>query len=332
MTINALSIQRFTREGDGVALRANEETHPINGFAQELSQELKNAFVGKAGKQFGQFDRDIGSFPLAAWLRDYVESKQSFPSMVSRFAEHFHLQLVRFDSDFDGYILILHETLADEDSVYLYVIQHEGGLFVDGDMRLAQSQNLDVRGLRMGMKISLTGWQAEGEEAYLSLLRSRGDKPLTDSFLAATGFSDPEDTVAQTNAFLELVEKYSTNLEQEQAAACKRKVADFCISQDKEGRKIDVASVSEQIDEEVPAAFERFVIEQAPEAPQQFYADRKQMRNFVRISGRSDLLSLSFSSECLGQTVVYDAQTDTLLLKDIPSALKARLIKHVTGT
>jgi Nucleoid-associated protein len=49
----------------------------------------------------------------------------------------------------------------------------------------------------------------------------------------------------------------------------------------------------------------------------------------VRISGRDELMSMSFASDCLGETIVYDAETDSLTIRKIPSALKARLMKHL---
>lgn len=332
MAINALSLHRFHVADDTTSLSASDQGLTVNGLAQDLGQELKLAFIGKAGKQFGQFDRDIGSCPLSGWIADYLESKQSFHKVTERFAQHLQLAFAQTDALYDGYLLMLHETLADEDSIYIYLVQHEGGIFIDNAMQLASSKNIDVRGLRAGLKLALNEWQAAEPEPYLALLRARGDKALAEAFEQAVGFSDPVDHAAQTSAFLQLVERYSANLQEEQAAVCKKKVAEFCIEQDKSGKAVEIAEISQQLSDAEPAAFERFVVESAPDAPAQFYADRKQMRQFVRISGRTDQLSLSFSSECLGQTVVYDANTDTLVLKDIPPALKARLIKYVHGS
>ena len=332
MAINALSVHRFYVRDDVTQLQPSANAHELNSLVVDVCQDLKLAFIGKAGKQFGHFSNDVGACPLPGWLGDYLESKQSFHKLSEGFAQHLQIHLAQADAVFDGYLLMFHETLADEDSVYLYLVQHEGGVYVDADATLAASKNLDVRGLRAGSKGSLHGSQAQTAEPYLSMLRARGDKPLAEAFECAGGFNDPVDNSAQTSAFLQLVEKYSANLEEEKAVFCRKKVADFCIEQDKSGRAVEISELSQQIDDSEPAAFERFVIDTAPEAPSQFFADRKQVRQFVRISGRSDELSLSFSSECLGQSIVYDPQTDSLVLKSIPPALKARLIKYVQNS
>jgi nucleoid-associated protein len=40
---------------------------------------------------------------------------------------------------------------------------------------------------------------------------------------------------------------------------------------------------------------------------------------------------MSFSSSCLGDTIVYDPATDSLTIRNIPTGLKARLAKHLKG-
>lgn len=332
MSINAVSLFRFKTDGDNTRFQARPEMHPVTGLVQALGQELKLAFIGKAGKQFGFFTDDAGACPFPALLRDYLEGRQGFDGLAKRYAEQLQLALAQAEAQYDGYVLFIHETLADLDHLYIYLVQHEGGLWIDSSMTIAESKLVDVRGLRAGIKIDIPGFLAQSTEPYLAQLKARGDKALADAFEMACGFVDPVDNAAQTNAFLQLVERYSANLEQERAVACRKRAAEFCIEQDKAGMAVDVSSLSEELDEEAPAAFEQFIQAAAPDAPQQFFADRKQVRQFVRISGRSDSLSLSFSSECLGQTIVYDSGTDTLLVKDIPSALKARLIKYMKAS
>jgi len=49
----------------------------------------------------------------------------------------------------------------------------------------------------------------------------------------------------------------------------------------------------------------------------------------VRLSGRNDQLSMSFSADCLGESIVYDKNTDSLVISNIPGPLKLKLIKHL---
>ena len=76
-------------------------------------------------------------------------------------------------------------------------------------------------------------------------------------------------------------------------------------------------------------AFASYVEAQQPALKREIIPDSSQIRNFVRISGRNELLSMSFASNCLGESVVYDSDADCLTIKSIPSSLKSKLIKHL---
>jgi nucleoid-associated protein len=73
--------------------------------------------------------------------------------------------------------------------------------------------------------------------------------------------------------------------------------------------------------------FASFVSTSQPAAKPELIPDTSQLRQFVRLSGRNNQLSMSFASSCLGDTIVYDPETDSLTIKDIPPRLKARLAK-----
>jgi nucleoid-associated protein len=38
---------------------------------------------------------------------------------------------------------------------------------------------------------------------------------------------------------------------------------------------------------------------------------------------------MSFAAECLGETIVYDKDSDSLTIRNLPAPLKLRLIKHM---
>ena len=61
----------------------------------------------------------------------------------------------------------------------------------------------------------------------------------------------------------------------------------------------------------------------------EFIPDTSQVRSYARISGRSDSLSMSFDADCLGNNIHYDPTSDSLIIKNLPPALKARLLKHL---
>ncbi|RYE50481.1 MAG: nucleoid-associated protein, partial [Sphingobacteriales bacterium] len=146
-------------------------------------------------------------------------------------------------------------------------------------------------------------------------------------------FSDKHDVRSDTVKFLNTVDNFSATLDEDTAKITRTKVVDYCLAQNKAGKAVVIQDLSNTLSEEVksyePERFARFVTSTLPEAKSEFITDATQLRSYARISGRNDSLSMSFASECLGKEIFYDPSTDSLTIKNIPPALKARLLKHL---
>ncbi|BFM16065.1 nucleoid-associated protein YejK [Maricurvus nonylphenolicus] len=311
-----------------VELSLAEDKLAINGHVEELLRELKQAYVSKAGKSYGQFTRDAGSAQVASWLREFSEERLGFESFSRKFCEHLQQVLGEVEAEFEGHILFAVETLADADILFVFALQHSEGMYVDGDLDFKGTRYLDVKGIRLGAKVNITDWLTD-EPSYLSVLRSRGDKELTDAFMNCMGFTDQRDVAAETTEFLDIVTAYTAKMPEEEAQECRSKVVDYCLEQDKLGEPVVIESLSEHVSDSAPEQLAKFVAEQQQEARPALIPDRKQLRQFVRISGRNDELSMSFSSECLGSSIMYDKGTDSLTITNIPGPLKMRLLQHL---
>lgn len=346
MTIVNAAVHRLERGGATESLQLNvaSEPLPVNGKVEDLLRDLKNCYVGKAGKSYGQFSSQYTDHPASSWLREHLEGKLGFASFNEKFLQQLKHLIDDSEVSLSGQLLMAHETLADSDQFYVFFIEHNEGLYVDGAQQLASSQYLDVSGVRLAAKVNLTQWlQEEGDKHYLSVLRARGDKDLTDIFYSAIGFTDKLDIARETSCFLDAVAAYTRDLPEEKAAQTRHKVVEFCTEQDKSGVPVQFEQLSAHIDEEQPQAFSEYLEknlkaaksdDDAPAATStrtELIPDRNQLRQFVRISGRSDALSMSFTSDCLGESIVYNQDSDSLTINNIPASLKARLLKHMQG-
>jgi len=362
--VNAL-VHRMIRgaPGESVKLEVGQELLPINGKIEDLLRDLKNCYIGKAGKAYGQFSSEYADYPFSRWLQEYLDEKLGFASFNDKLLQHFSLILSESSVSMSGHLLVVHESLADSDQLYLFFIEHNEGLYVDGEQQLTSSLYVDVSGVRLAVKVNLTQWQQttsielEDRTAlnhYLSVLRARGDKDLTDAFYKMLGFTDQLNIAAETSNFLDAVAAYTRALPEEKAVETRHKVVEYCTEQDKSGRPVQFEQLSAHINEEEPESFSQFlqknlksVSDSKSDAEHssgeneashsiapvktELIPDRNQLRQFVRISGRSDALSLSFTSDCLGESIVYDTESDSLTIHRIPASLKARLLKHMQG-
>ncbi len=321
----------LTRPGGGSQTRLSlrERAYPASAQQEELLRGLKQAYVGKAGKLYGSFSGAAADSLFAQWLSEFIREKISFAGFSKRVVGQLQSLLDNSEAALDAHLLFFVDNLLEGNTLYLFVVDHREGLYIDSNLDINDVQFLDLSRIGLGARVNLDAWQSGEKNNYLSLLRARGDRELSDLFERLLGFSDQLDTAAETSAFLDTVADYTADLPEQAAQQCRQAVVDYCLQQDKSGEPVSIERLSEHIDEQRPREFSRFVARR-PQAPQaELIPDRQQLRQFIRLSGRNEQLSVSFSSACLGDTVVYDRQTDSITITDIPGSLKMRLLQHL---
>lgn len=335
MALASIISHRIFRTAPGARVETQLRAEAFNsgGKLEELIYELKTNFVRKSGKSYGRFSSETAEFPFSAWLREYREERLGFVTFSQKSVQHLQSELEKTESLFDVHVFFAEENIEAGRYLYLFMLEHMSGLYLDSRIDLDDSRYLDTAGFSLAAKINLSDWDAGDSATYLTLLRGRGDKDVSDAFARLTGFSDKHDIKSDTSDFLKIVDHYSDTLDEQTARVTRTKVVDYCLEQNKAGKPVVIVELSNNLATELkshePEHFSRFVETRQPEKKAEFIADSTQIRNYVRISGRNDSLSMSFASECLGKEIVYDADQDVLTIKNIPPALKARLLKHL---
>lgn len=338
MALASITSHHIFRNSPGgkVETQLRAEVFNSSGKLEELIYELKTNFVRKSGKSYGRFSNETAEFPFSAWLREYREDRLSFNSFTHKAIHHLKSELEKTECLLDAYIFFAEENIEAGHYLYVFMVEHMSGLYLDADIELDDSRYLDTTHFTLAAKINLSDWDAGDSVTYLTLLRARGDKDVSDAFANLTGFSDKHDIKSDTSEFLKIVDHYSNALDEQTARATRTKVVGYCLEQNKAGKPVVISELSSSLSNELktnePEHFSRFVETRQPEKKAEFIADTSQIRNYIRISGRNDSLSMSFASECLGKEIVYDADQDELTIKNIPPALKARLLKHLKAS
>jgi len=348
--IIAHRIQRLT-PGEAATIKVRETCWSQNGRIEECFRELKLCVMKRFSKEYGRFSDDHASHPLSSWLGQYSDEKMGFESVSKNAMTHFKTELDKTEALVDGFVFFAHEVLEHESVIHVFFVQHNTGQFIDGELDLSESFYLDTSNVCLAAKINMTDWQSgdtHRASSALTLLRWRGEKELSDVFVDVVGFAEKIDVSADTEEFLSTVASYTKDLPEEVAFQTKKQVVDYCLEQDKVGKPVVMAELSRELKEtKVPfddnngeadtveckalPDFAAFVAQSQPVAKPELIPDKSQLRQFVRISGRDNNLSMSFTSSCLGDSIVYDPDSDSLTINNIPASLKTRLAKHLQG-
>lgn len=335
MAITALVAHRIYRHspGSAVELQLRRESFAINGKLEELAYELKAQFIRKGGKSYGRFADEASDFPLPAWLKESREERLSFLSFTHKAMQQFQQTLEKTEALLDAYIFFVEEKLEVGDTLHVYLLEHISGLYLDGELAVDESLYLDTSGFNLAAKVQLQDWVDADSNTYLTSIRSRGDKDIADAFTGFMAFTDKQDIKQETADFLKVVDDFSQTLDEATAKITRTKVVNYCLEQNKAGKAVTIADLSQNLAEEVktyePEHFVRYVETSKPDIKPEFIPHAGQIRSYVRISGRNESLSMSFASDCLGREIDYDAEQDVLTIRNLPPSLKARLIKHL---
>lgn len=327
-----------------------------DGRIEECFRELKLAVIKRFSKDYGCFSDDYGKHPLSSWLKEYSEDKLGFASFTKKAMQHLKTELDSTDIVVDGFFFFAHEKLEHDELVHLFFVQHNTGQYIDNDIAINESFYLDTANVNLAAKINIGDWQSDDSHRSsnaLTLLRWRGEKELSDIFSDFIGFANKVDLSAETEAFLETVADYTKELPETEALYTKKKIVDYCLEQDKIGKPVVMDELSTELkhnplpvsqktedatdnSSDAPSEpalsklpeFSTFIAETKPSAKPELIPDKTQLRQFVRLSGRDHKLSMSFSSSCLGDSILYDPTSESLTIHNLPPTLKARLVKH----
>ncbi|MFE8072133.1 nucleoid-associated protein [Marinobacteraceae bacterium S3BR75-40.1] len=296
------------------------------GDYESLHKQLKRLFNAKPGKRYGRFSEDIGEAPLSSWLKDYLEEKQTF----ERFSESVSGQLGHLfdnnDLEHEGPLLLVHETLADGEVIYLFALEQDSSLCLTGNLALDATDTLSLSRLNLAIRIEVDEWLREGGDNYLTFFKGRGTADWGDLFEKLVGFSNQVDVDKETQTFLDAVESFARESDDEQAQTVRNRAFEFCRDQSSLGEPVPIDALSSYIDESNPERFSEFVNEsQSLSADTVLHPDQRKVRKLVRISGRGHGMSLSFSSDLVNQGVHYDPSQDALIITKLPKSLKEQL-------
>ncbi|MBQ0816271.1 MAG: nucleoid-associated protein, partial [Marinobacter sp.] len=218
--------------GQPARLQSGEALQEPGGDYEALHKQMKRLFNSKPGKKYGRFSDDIGESPLASWLKDYLEDKQSFASFTDRLFGQWQELLTGSQEEFQGQLMIVHEALADSDVVYLLILESDSALRFDGTQALDTTDVLSTSRLNLAMRIELDDWLGDNPaENYLTLVHARGTGEPGELFIRLCGFTNQVDVEKETLTFLDAVEAFAKSSEPEKAGEVRTRAYEFCKEQ-----------------------------------------------------------------------------------------------------
>ena len=334
MAITSLIFHRITRwqEEQPSEISLCEKPAHVTADHESLFGQLKKVFQFKAGKFHGHFDDDYSSAPLQSWLKEHLDKKISFEKLTHLYMGQLKELVDKTSEEFEATILTLLEDRADVARFYLFALDSNSGLKLDNSMELDTVDYLNTSKLDLALRVDLDDWLSgsDNETPYLCLVRSRSKAKIGEAFTQSCAFKSTIDSAKETETLMEVLAGYTKQVEPKEAAQVHQKAYDFCVEQQQMGEAVPLSELSGYLDENSPTRFADFAEQQAQlDTKQSLRPDTRKLKHLVRISGKGNGLSLSFSSDLMQQTILFDEKSDTLTITSIPKSLKKQILEHL---
>ena len=112
---------------------------------------------------------------------------------------------------------------------------------------------------------------------------------------------------------MDVLSGYAKEIPKEEAAQVHQKAYEFCVEQQQMGEAVPLKALSNYVNEKDPEQFAEFAQQFGQlDSEKNLRPDTRKLKHLVRISGKGNGLSLSFSSDLMQQTILFDEQSDTL--------------------
>ncbi|ATH77591.1 nucleoid-associated protein [Vreelandella venusta] len=332
------AVHRLEPSLDGERLTVTPPPAPAeadNPVMASLVNTLNDTYNTKA-KGWGRFaEQGEQAGPLVAWLSAYLAAdpsgtEQGFAELANALAERL-AQTLQEQLSVSGYLVTAHLRQGDTDTLFFGLIHQREGIGFNEAHQAVPAAQLNASQLTLAARVNLTQWQrADATTQYVSFLKDRGAKKLSDGLVALLGMEEGIDAPAETRTLLKAFSDYveKEDLNDDASREKTDTLVDYANEQLRRGEPMTLEALSELVDEKQPQAFYDHIRNAdyglSPEIP----PDKRTINQFRRFTGRAGGVSISFDSHLLGSSIEYDAAQDRLIIKQVPKQLKEQLAKR----
>ncbi|SHF55172.1 nucleoid-associated protein [Marinomonas polaris DSM 16579] len=337
MSISNLIVHEIQKhEGERKAiLIARPNENPVDGQAEALSAQVTNLF-NRSGMNTGRFVNPQGSeegaqLPALLFKNFKNDTFVDFAGFTKDCAAEFLKYLEPVEEAEGGLLWFNHYELHDTHFLYIVMLKRKKGIGLGADLSLSQIEQIEMEKLHMSLRINLTAWQAGDEGRYISFRFGRAPKFESEYFTQFIGCDEPKVAAKETRKLVDLTAAFcqSEGFPSKQANEFKKVVSEHCQAKAQDREPLAIKEIASQVES-------RFSIEQANKfleiadsdsfkMEKEIFVEKAALKKLTRLSGSSRALTISFDSELLAESIVFNADSGTLTIKDLPKSLLKQL-------
>ena len=330
--VERLVVHYVDKKDEMVDIHLRNDEMPVNDKVNIFIEQLHHAYNGKPGKGFCGFNPEKNSI-VSSSVQSYRQGDMHFYHLTEQAVEVLKEELNKYAFNETGYLIFCHYRYVADDYVLIALVNVKEHYSINQELDLTSSRHLDIAKMQLAARIDLNGLAtAEEDKRYISFIKGRAGRKVSDFFLDFLGCEEGIDARQQSQVMLSAVEDYLSeqSYDKSEKDELRKQVFDYCTDCVSSGSDADVSQLSNTISSDDGASFNSFYKEQAYDLEESFPVDKKTLTSMVKFSGQGGGVSVSFERKHLGERVFYDTHSDTLTIKGIPPNLKDQLERFLS--
>ena len=339
MIIKDIVVHLIEKQADlgASTLSLSQKSIPTSKTLEYFLEELNKIYNSKPSKVFGSFvepqsdanDEAVTSSKVL--LSGLLEEQINFIDYSHQSMNLLKHYIDQASKATGGYIVFVHYTLFGSDFMLIVMLNNVSGVSIDSELGINNIDYLDINKLHLAARIDLSLWQDDPKSGrYISMIRGKESNKLSDYFRLFIGSDETINSKHETSELLTAVSNYCEDKIQddEQKSQFKQKSADYCLEQADKGQNVVLKDFSGYVADSAVDDFMNYIKSEQYELNNEISPNKTVIRRFNKISGRNQQVSITINEEALGDTVIYDAEKDTLTFSDLPASLKSQLLNR----
>lgn len=332
--ISKMIVHEVSREKDGDELKiyTRDQVNNTDNVGKKLTSDLIELFKN-ATLNIGEFalDGDPENQPtFEISLAEWNKNKKTFEDFTKSLTHFFRDIIVnkKLHNVKGGLLVFYTYTTEKRDWLAIAIVERTEGINTDKDLNLLLTQIIDLDKLHLGAAINLTDWSAGISKRYIRF-KTGAASEVRDYFEQFIGCQrDKEAAIRETNGLREAITSFGTktNLSESEVNEALNKASQFINNQINNGREIKLTSIANHIFPDSSNEFRQHAQEKS--LSEDLAIDKKELRKFIRISGRAGGISISFDRELLGSKVQFINDKLTIEKKNLPEDLVKEIVKE----